>query len=250
MTRFEHMLQVALDGLDATVHSPTALIALSAALIGGGLLVAGSFVKTMIPLRWLAVGSTIGFLIYGLLLPSLLMVVLQAVLLPINIWRAIEMVQLTRRVRAASQARDTSGVWLRPYMRRRKVAAGEILFRKGDEADHLYMLASGRMELAEIGAVLEPGRVFGEIAFFAPDGRRTMTARALEPCELLSIDGATVRQLYYQNPDFGFELIGMVAGRLLSDVHRLEAAVQASKELARETVASRQEATGQTTPLD
>lgn len=227
---FEHMLQQAIDGLESGLHSPTTLLALGAALVGGGLLVAGSFVKTMIPLRWLAVGSTIGFLIYGLLLPSVLMVVLQAVLLPINIWRAIEMVQLTRRVRAASQARDTSGVWLRPYMRRRRIPAGEILFRKGDEADHLYMLASGRMELAEIGAVLEPGRVFGEIAFFAPDGRRTMTARALEPCELLSIDGATVRQLYYQNPDFGFELIGMVAGRLLSDVHRLEAAVAASRE--------------------
>ncbi len=207
--------------------SQSGVIALAAAALGAALVLAGSFVKTMIPLRSLAVGSNIGFLVYGALLPSLPMLVLQALLLPVNIYRAIEMVQLTRRVKSAAEARDTSGLWLRPYMKRRRLAAGDMLFNKGDEADHLYMLASGQVELVEIGVVLVPGRIFGEIAFFAPDRRRTMSARAVEPCELLSIDGATVRQLYYQNPEFGFELIGLVARRLSSDVRRLEAAVAA-----------------------
>lgn len=224
MLDLEATLRHAVASIDLMFSTPAGLIALGSAAVSAALVIAGTFVKTMIPLRWLTVGSNVGFLVYGLMFPSLPMAVLHAVLLPINLWRAFEMVQLTRRVRVAAEARDTSGLWLRPYMKRRTLAAGEMLFRKGDEADHLYMLASGRVELVEIGVVLSPGRIFGEIAFFAPDRKRTMSARAAEPCELLSIDGATVRQLYYQNPEFGFELIGLVALRLSSDVRRLEIA--------------------------
>ena len=39
---------------------------------------------------------------------------------------------------------------------------------------------------------------------------------------MLSLDQETLRQIYYQNPSFGFELIGLVAGRLSADVGRLE----------------------------
>ena len=63
--------------------------------------------------------------------------------------------------------------------------------------------------------------MFGEIAFFAPDKKRTNTARCVGPCTVLTIDESTVRQLYYQNPDFGFQLMGLVAGRLTADVNRL-----------------------------
>jgi CRP-like cAMP-binding protein len=132
------------------------------------------------------------------------------------------MVQLTRRVNAAAASSDTSGLWLRPYMKRRKMAAGDIVFRKGDKADYLYMLASGRIEFVEIGSILEPGWTFGELAFFSPERRRTLTARCIEPCQLLSINESTVRQLYYQNPDFGFQMMGLVAGRLSADIKRLE----------------------------
>ena len=42
-----------------------------------------------------------------------------------------------------------------------------------------------------------------------------------EDCVLLSIDQSTVRQLYYQNPEFGFEIVGLIAGRLTADLARL-----------------------------
>jgi len=202
--------------------TPEGRIALVSAAIAGLLVLGGSFVKTMIPLRWLAVGSNLGFIVYAALMPSLPMLVLHTTLLPINVWRAVEMVRLTRRVRTAARRREGLGLWLRPYMTLSRLDAGTVLFRKGDLADHLYMLASGRIELVEIGVTLEPGRVFGEIAFFSPDRRRTVTARCVGPCELLRIDEITVRQLYFQNPDFGFELIGLVASRLSDDVRRLE----------------------------
>lgn len=208
--------------VSAMLASTEGIVALVSVVIAGALVVAASFVRTMIPLRWLAVASSLGFLLYGALAPSLQLLALHAVLLPVHLWRVAEMVRLTRRVKAAAASRDASGLWLKPYMRSRRRAAGHVLFRKGDVADHLYLLAKGRIELLEVGIVLEPGRIFGEIAFFSPDRRRTFTARCIEPCQVLSIDESTVRQLYYQNPEFGFELVGLVAGRLSADVRRLE----------------------------
>ena len=52
-----------------------------------------------------------------------------------------------------------------------------MLFRHGDEAEHLYILVEGRVDFLEINASLGPGQMFGEIAFFSPERRRTVTAR-------------------------------------------------------------------------
>jgi CRP/FNR family cyclic AMP-dependent transcriptional regulator len=183
-----------------------------------------------VPLRWLAVCSNVGFFAFGVLHPAWIMALLHGVLLPINCVRLIEMKQLTRRVRAATASSDISGLWLRPYMKSSKRKAGEVLFRQGDEAEHLYILVEGRVEFVEIGATLGPGQMFGEIAFFTPDRRRTLTARCVEDCLILSLNQSTMRELYFQNPSFGFEIVGLIAGRLLADTTRLrgQLAVQAS----------------------
>jgi CRP/FNR family cyclic AMP-dependent transcriptional regulator len=209
-------------GAASALSSSTQLTAFASAGVAVALIISGSFVKTMIPLRWLAVGGSLGFLVYGALHPSLVMVLLHGTLLPINFYRAVEMVRLTRRVSAAAATGDLSGVWLKPYMRSRRFKAGHVLFRKGDVAEHLYFLADGRIEFTEIGSVMEAGRIFGEIAFFAPDKRRSLTARCAQDCTVLSIDESTFRQLYYQNPAFGFEVVDLVAGRLMADLHRME----------------------------
>jgi CRP-like cAMP-binding protein len=39
----------------------------------------------------------------------------------------------------------------------------------------------------------------------------------------MSIDEDTFRQLVYQNPDFGLEVVRLIAGRLSADVVRLSA---------------------------
>jgi len=209
--------------VSSALASPSELVALFAAAVAGGLQVSSSFVKTMVPLRWLAVLSNCGFLLYGVLHPSFVMALMHGVLLPINCVRLREMTVLTRRVKAATNNTDRSGVWLRPYMKSSKRKAGEILFRKGDEAEHLYILVEGRVDFPEIGASVAPGEIFGEIAFFSPERRRTLSARCGEDCVLLSIDQSTVRQLYYQNPGFGFEIVGLIAGRLSADAARLRA---------------------------
>jgi CRP/FNR family transcriptional regulator, cyclic AMP receptor protein len=213
--------------LKAILASPEQIVAVVSVIIATALMVVSSFVKTMIPLRWLGVGGNFGFLVYGALHPSIPMLLLNGLLLPINIIRAVEMIRLTKRVRAA--ASESTGVWLKPYMMRTKRKAGDVLFRKGDPAGHLYFLAEGRIEIVEIGVFIEPGSMFGEIAFFAPDKRRTNTARCVGACTVLTIDESTVNQLYYQNPEFGFQLMALVAGRLTADVQRLQKQVAEAK---------------------
>ena len=206
--------------LAAAFATPMDALGIGAALVGVALVVTSSFVKTMIPLRWLAVGSNVGFLVYCAVHPSIIVLLLHGTLLPINVWRAVEMARLTRRVRAAAAAGDLSGVWLKPYMKSARMRAGDVLFRMGDPAEHLYLLADGQIEFVEIGEVMDAGRMFGEIAFFAPDRRRTLTARCRTDCTVLSIDESTFMQLYFQNPAFGFQVVSLVAGRLIADRQR------------------------------
>jgi CRP-like cAMP-binding protein len=63
--------------------------------------------------------------------------------------------------------------------------------------------------------------LFGEIAFFTRDGRRTQTAIATSECKLLSIDGDQLKQLYFQNPEFGWHLIQLIAQRLTAPTERV-----------------------------
>jgi CRP-like cAMP-binding protein len=204
------------------LESPRDLVAHLAGALAAGFVIGAAFVRTMIPLRWLAVAGNIGFVVYGALHPQVLTLFVSAVLLPINVRRALQMMRLTRRVRAVEGAADLSAVWLQPYMRARKLKAGTVLFRKGDPGTHLYCVVDGQIELVEIGVVLLPGKIFGEIAFFAPDRKRTLTARCVEAATVLSIDEGTVKQLVYQNPALGFHLMGLVAGRLSQDIRRFE----------------------------
>jgi CRP-like cAMP-binding protein len=211
------------------LSSPSEIVALCAAFAAAAFMISSSFVKTMVPLRGLAVLSNVGFLCYSVMHPSAVTALLYAILLPINCVRFSEMLRLTRRVRAAAERVDLSLVWLRPYMKATRHKAGDVLFRKGDEADHLYFLAEGRVEVVEIGTVLQPGRILGEIAFFTPSGRRTASARCMDDCLVLKINKHTVRELYYQNPSFGFELVELVAARLSADVDRLNAQLAAMR---------------------
>lgn len=205
---------------------PEQVLALASAGVAALLVIVSTFVKTMIPLRWLAVASNLGFVVYGIVQPAPLMVVLHSVLLPVNLGRVWQMMRLTQRVAAAVSDSRQLEIWLRPYMRSRNHKAGYQIFASGDEADRLYFLASGSVELPEVSRTLGAGQMFGEIAFFAPDRKRTSSARCLTDCTILSIDEDTFKQLVYQNPDFGLEVVRLIAGRLTDDIRRLQASAR------------------------
>jgi hypothetical protein len=201
--------------LDQITSSPRQIVAHVAALVGVAFVTVAAFVRTMIPLRWMAVGSNIGLLIFGALHPSIPTMLVAGSLLPINIWRAVEMMRLTQRVNRAATEGDMASVWLKPYMKPRRLRAGKVLFHKGDHADRLYLLTDGELELVEIGRRMAPGRIFGEIALFSPSGQRTSTVRVVTRCVVLEIHESTV-PVVLQN-ELRLHLVELLAERLSTD---------------------------------
>ena len=188
---------------------------------GLSLIIAGSFARTMVRLRTLTVLSNACLLVTAIQAPNPVSVALFLILLPLNAWRLIEIHQLTNKVNAAARDGDTSGVWLKPYMRSERHKAGTFLFRKGDPADSLYLLVEGTLELVEIGKQQAVGEIFGEVSFFSPAGYRTLSVRCATDCLVLSISGPTFQQLYFQNPKFAFMVARLIGQRLSQDVQRL-----------------------------
>jgi len=172
--------------------------------------------RTMVPLRILALGSNVLFSCYGYIGHIYPVLILHVVLFPINMFRLIQVRDLILEVRSASIA-GLSMQSVLPYMRRRVIAAGETLFRKGDFADCLYYIASGTLEIKEVGKVLTAKEVFGEIGIFAPDRKRTATVVCLTDCELFELGEQKAKELYFQNPSFGYAVIRLIILRLLEN---------------------------------
>ena len=113
--------------------------------------------RTMIPLRLLGIASNVAFITYGYVEGLEPVLILHAILLPLNIYRLAEMIRLVREVEGAG--RDPSSLaWLLPFMRPASLAAGAVLFRKGEPADVMYLLTEGRIRLEEFGVEIEARR--------------------------------------------------------------------------------------------
>jgi CRP/FNR family cyclic AMP-dependent transcriptional regulator len=178
------------------------------------------FMKTMLPLRLTAIASNVGFIayallgldygIFGRLYPIL---VLHSCLLPLNVVRLRQITRLVEAVRGASNEEAIQA--LIPYMKTRSYAAGDVVFRRGDRADTLYVLERGEVVFPEASKSVSAGAVFGEVGLFAPQGVRSLSAVCENDCRLAEISKEKALELYYQNPRFGMFLIRLVAGLLL-----------------------------------
>ena len=88
----------------------------AAGYLASALVLATFCMKTIIPLHTAAIGSSIAFIVYGSYGSVHPVLVPHAILLPLNAWRAILMLHLTRRVEAASKG-DLSTERLKPFMK-------------------------------------------------------------------------------------------------------------------------------------
>ncbi|MBV9195893.1 MAG: Crp/Fnr family transcriptional regulator [Solirubrobacterales bacterium] len=110
----------------------------------------------------------------------------------------------------------------------RLLAAGEVVFREGDESDTCYVVRSGRaravrehldgrtLTLAHFG----PGDIFGELAIFG-DERRSATVETLEETAVLAILGADMRRLLGEHSEIAVKLLTALAARLRDTNERL-----------------------------
>lgn len=204
------------------------LIADAAAIAGIVLTVVQFWMKTMIPLRFLGIVTNVLFLIYSSLAWIWPTFLLNCIVLPLNAWRLHEMRELIRKTQAAS-ATGFDMTALEPYMTKRPVLKDELLFQKGDAADAMYLVVSGRLQLPETGIEIAPGSMVGELGLLAPNRTRTQSLVALENGEVRVLPYERFEELYFQNPEFGLAFLKLTSQRLFQNIARLEEELAARK---------------------
>lgn len=190
--------------------------------VASGLVFTSFCMKTMIPLRLAAIASNLAFMLYGLILDLDPILALHAVLLPMNVWRLAQLHRSIRQARAAAES-DLSLDWLLPYMSRRTFRQGEVLFRRGERAKEMFYIVDGTIRLPELGLAVGPRQLIGEIGMFSPSKERLASAVCGSDGALLAISEQKVRQLYFQNREFGFYMIRLITQRLIDDMAIVQA---------------------------
>lgn len=85
-----------------------------------------------------------------------------------------------------------------------EIPAGKNPLQTGSHGYAFFVLASGNAHAELDGVVLEqlgPGAVFGEMAFFAPDSRRSATVVADTDIRVFSMFGTEFRVMQTELPD-------------------------------------------------
>jgi CRP-like cAMP-binding protein len=65
----------------------------------------------------------------------------------------------------------------------------------------------------------------GELGLLSPDRRRTQTLECLEDGRVLAISYDQLKQLFMQNPQFGFFFLRLTTARLFANLAHLEGEV-------------------------
>jgi hypothetical protein len=198
------------------------------ALVGAIFFVATLLTQTMVPLRVANMAGCAFFVGFGALAGDVKTFLLYLLLLPINAVRLRQMLTLVKMARTATQG-DASMEWLKPFMTERKYRKGDILVRKGDAANEMFLTVTGKFLVTEIGVELPPGRLMGELGFLSPDNRRTATVECIEAGHVLTITYEKLLEIYFQNPQFGYYFLVLTSQRLLENIARLEAIVAQNK---------------------
>jgi CRP/FNR family cyclic AMP-dependent transcriptional regulator len=174
--------------------------------------------STMVSLRALALVSNVLFCAFGAIAHIYPVLILHTILLPVNTLRLVQIRRLVHGVQAAESA-ELSIETLFPFMSQRRFKAGEVLFHKGDKADRMFYLAKGSLEIRELGKVVGPGSVVGEIGVFARDRARMATVVCSTDCEVYELSESKAKELYYQDPSFGYAVLQIIISRLLEDMN-------------------------------
>ena len=188
-------------------------------LLAMALCFASFMVKSMLPLRVLAISANVAFMLYGYMESVALSLVFNAILFPVNARRLWEIRKTSKEIAQATKDSPVSQ-WLLPHMNRRAFKAGEVLFRKGDPADEIFYISSGNVKVQEPGQLLGPGELIGEIGLFSPEKKRTQSIVCETDGVLYRMTDEMIYRLYYQTPKLGFYFMRLIVQRLLRDLQR------------------------------
>lgn len=174
--------------------------------------------KSMRPLRLVAIASNATFIAYGWFGGMMPILVLHIALLPLNLWRLAQEIKAAQQRRAAGPGLER----LLPHAAIRRFGAGETIFRKGDLAGEVYAILSGTVRLTELGIEIGPGTIFGEIGVFSARKSRIASAIATAPLELLAIPEERIVSLCNEDPQFGLQLMTLITTRMVVNLEEFD----------------------------
>ena len=175
------------------------------------------YMKTMVPLRIAGIVSNFLFIGYGYALDAYPVLILHLVLLPLNIVRLQQMLRLIKQIENVTKG-DANLKWVKPFSTTKAVAVGDAVFRRGDPADEMFFIVSGRFRVQERNVDLQTGEIFGELGLLDSGQARTATVECTASGELLRITYDQVKQLCLQDPKFGFYFLHLVSKRLFHNL--------------------------------
>lgn len=184
----------------------------------GALLVFLAFwMKSMVPLRLIAIGSNIAFIAYGVSVGAAPVWMLHAALLPMNLLRLLEIWRLSTRV-CRVQGQDAALRALLLLMTPAEISEGSSLFRQGDDADALYYIDSGEVEIVDLGLRFGDGDFVGVVGVLAPSRRRSVSAVARTDCRMLVLSADKAVELALAKPEVGLALARLATERLMQSM--------------------------------
>ncbi|MCB0161108.1 MAG: cyclic nucleotide-binding domain-containing protein [Caldilineaceae bacterium] len=95
-------------------------------------------------------------------------------------------------------------------------APGDVIFRKGDRGNYMYVVMEGEVDIVLDGAhirTLEPGAIFGEMSLI-DDSPRSADAVARTACVLAPVDERRFLFLIHETPMFALHVMSVMAERL------------------------------------
>lgn len=114
---------------------------------------------------------------------------------------------------------------------RRRFAEGSWVQQRGDDGDGFWLIEAGKVAVGRHGAegdqtifaVLGPGDLFGELAYFAGTARQ-VDAVAQDETALVWIGDRVIRQMLSESPDFATRLLASLANQLRTALDRIDIA--------------------------
>lgn len=186
--------------------------------------------QTLLPLRLIATASNLLFIAYEWIAGLAPIMILHMLLLPVNIWRLVQQLQMRNRLKQ-SLADQTDISLLVPFMTLEAYKDGAVLFNEGEPADRLLLIIQGEVIVDGVGGVLGKGTILGEMGLFSGKGRRTATISAVGSVSAGWINRATVIKIFRDHPDFALALTRMMVTRLADNQQALRQQLAPSQNL-------------------
>lgn len=174
------------------------------------------YVKRIMTLRIIAVGSNVAFIWYALGADLVPIVILHGLLLPLNLYRIYE---LKKNINAISDPHKLDVKILEGYAEKRVVKKNDMIFQLGAISHCIYFIKEGAVKEFSPDVhwntrEFKAGDVFGLLSYFSKSGKTFFNAQATEDSVLYVVSHDRLSELCLQSPNFGFLLMGWLASRL------------------------------------